>query len=53
MSVAKLLNEAKNEAGVNAVAAARRGLYRKQREWSSIAVEITKLERRAIEEVAK
>lgn len=53
MSVAKLLNQAKNEAGTNAAAAAKLGNYRKRNEWQSIATKIAELERRAIEEVAK
>lgn len=48
-----LLNQAKNKAGNNAAQAAKLGNYRKRNEWQAIAVAITELERRAIEEMAR
>lgn len=53
LNVVRLLNMAKNQAGENAVAAAKHGHYRKSNEWRAIAVAIADLERRAVAEMAK
>lgn len=49
MSVAKLLADAKREAGDKAVEAAKRTNYQLAREWRVLAVEIDRVLRDAVE----